>query len=103
MPLADRLYDLRTGFHRTFWIANTLELFERFAFYGSKAVLAVYIAEHLGLGLQQGTFLTGSVFNTLIYLLPLLAGTVVDRYGTKRSLLVCFAVFAVGYLLIGLA
>ena len=39
-----------SGYSRTFWVANTLELFERFAYYGSKAVLAVYIAEQVGLG-----------------------------------------------------
>ncbi len=54
-----------SGFSRTFWVANTLELFERFAYYGSKAVLAVYIAEQVGLGSQTATFLAGSVFNTL--------------------------------------
>jgi POT family proton-dependent oligopeptide transporter len=91
------------GYNRTFWVANTLELFERFAYYGSKAVLAVYIAEQVGLGSQTATFLAGSVFNTLLYLLPPLAGTIVDRYGFKRSLLACFAIFALGYFLIGLA
>ena len=34
MDLAERLRVLRTGFTRTFWVANILELFERFAFYG---------------------------------------------------------------------
>ena len=38
------LNQLQSGFSRTFWVANILELFERFAYYGSKAVLAVYIA-----------------------------------------------------------
>jgi MFS family permease len=42
------------------------------------------------------------VFNTLLYFLPLLAGTIVDRYGFKRSLLLCFSIFSVGYFLIGL-
>ena len=41
---------LRSGFSRTFWVANVLELFERFAYYGSKAVLVVFIAEQVGLG-----------------------------------------------------
>jgi dipeptide/tripeptide permease len=91
------------GFTRTFWVANVLELFERFAYYSSKAVLAVYIAEQVGLGSQAATFLAGSVFNTLLYFLPPLAGTVVDRYGFKRSLMACFAIFALGYFLIGLA
>jgi dipeptide/tripeptide permease len=90
------------GFSKTFWIANVIELFERFAYYGSKAILAVYLAERVGLGPQAATFLVGSVFNTLLYFLPPLAGTVVDRYGFKRSLLACFAIFSVGYFLIGL-
>ena len=30
------------------------------------------------------------------------AGTFVDRYGFKRSLMACFAIFCVGYFLIGL-
>jgi POT family proton-dependent oligopeptide transporter len=92
-----------SGYSRTFWVANTLELFERFAYYGSKAILAVYIAEQVGLGSQTATFLAGSVFNTLLYLLPPLAGTIVDRYGFKRSLMACFGIFSIGYFLIGFA
>jgi POT family proton-dependent oligopeptide transporter len=96
------LQALRSGFSRTFWVANVLELFERFAYYGSKAVLAVFIAEQVGLGAETAGFLAGSVFNTLLYFLPLLAGTVVDRFGFKRSLMACFGIFSVGYFLIGL-
>jgi len=93
---------LRRGYSRTFWVANVLELFERFAYYSSKAVLFVYLADHIGLGPVAAGFLAGSVFNTLLYLLPVLAGTVVDRYGFKRSLMACFGIFSVGYFLIGL-
>src|SRR5215831_6939992 len=102
MALADRLNDLRHGFHRTFWIANTLELFERFAFYGSKAVLTVYLAEKVGLGPQVAASLVGA-FSGVLYFLPVLAGTLVDRYGYRRTLAACFAIFTVGYFLIGLA
>jgi dipeptide/tripeptide permease len=92
-----------SGYSRTFWVANTLELFERFAYYGSKAILAVFIADQVGLGPEAAGFLAGSVFNTLLYFLPVLAGTVVDRYGFKKSLLACFSIFSVGYFMIGLA
>jgi dipeptide/tripeptide permease len=102
VDLADRLTAMRTGFSRTFWVANVIELFERFAYYGSKAILAVYVAEQVGLGPESAGFLVGSVFNTLLYFLPILAGTVVDRYGFKRSLQICFAIFCIGYFLIGL-
>ena len=102
MSLSDRLNELRSGFHRTFWVANTLELFERFAFYGSKAVLAVYLAEKVGLGPQVAGTLVGA-FSGILYFLPILAGTLVDRYGFRRTLAACFATFTVGYFLIGLA
>jgi MFS family permease len=62
----------------------------------------VFIAEQVGLGATTAGFLAGSVFNTLLYFLPVLAGTIVDRFGFKRSLLACFAIFSVGYFLIGL-
>jgi POT family proton-dependent oligopeptide transporter len=100
---SDFLGKLRTGYNRSFWVANTLELFERLAYYGSKAILSVFVAEQVGLGATQGNFLVGSVFNTLLYFLPVLAGPVVDRFGFKRSLLACFSIFSVGYFLIGLA
>lgn len=102
-PPISRLEMIRTGFTREFWVANVLELFERFAYYGSKAVLAVYVAEQVGLGPEKAGWLVGSLFNTLLYFLPPLAGTIVDRYGFKRSLAICFAIFSLGYFLIGLA
>lgn len=101
MSFVDSWRSARDGFSRVFWIANILELFERLAFYGSKAVLAVYLAERVGLSEEAGT-LTG-MFSGLIYLLPVLAGVVVDRYGFRRALITCFGLFAVGYFLIGLA
>jgi len=97
------LQTVRTGFSRSFWVANTLELFERFSYYASKAVLAVYLAEHIGFTRPEATFYASSVFNTLIYFLPALAGTFVDRYGFRRSLMACFSIFSVGYLMVGLA
>ncbi len=102
MGLGEQWSLLRTGFSRTFWLANVIELFERFAYYGSKAILAVYVADQIGLGPESAGWLVGSFFNALLYLLPLAAGTVVDRFGFRRSLLVCFAIFSLGYFLIGL-
>jgi len=93
---------LSGGFNRTFWVANTLELFERFAFYGSKAILVVYLADRVGLGPQLAGSLAG-LFSGVLYSLPILAGTVVDRYGFRKSLATCFGLFCVGYFLIGLA
>jgi proton-dependent oligopeptide transporter, POT family len=103
VSFTERLAIVRTGFTSSFWVANVLELFERLAYYGSKAILAIYLAEQVGLGPETGNWLAGSVFNTLLYFLPVLAGPIVDRFGFKRSLMACFAIFSIGYLCIGLA
>lgn len=101
MTLNQRLTEIRSGFSSTFWIANTLELFERLAFYGTKAVLAYFLAKKVGLEDEAAT-LTGW-FSTVIYSLPIVAGVFVDRYGFRKTLMTCFAIFAVGYFAIGLA
>lgn len=100
--MSNKLRDVASGFTRTFWVANVLELFERFAFYGSKAVLTIYLATRVGLGPQAAGSLAG-LFSGVLYFLPILAGTLVDRYGFKKSLAACFSIFCVGYFLIGMA
>ncbi len=101
MTFSDRMDEIRNGFSPTFWIANTLELFERLAFYGSKAVLAYFLATKVGLKDEAAT-LTGW-FSTVIYSLPIVAGVFVDRYGFRKTLMTCFAIFTIGYFCIGLA
>ncbi|MDV3309771.1 MAG: MFS transporter [Cyclobacteriaceae bacterium] len=101
MGLRDRYHDIRYGFEANFWVANTLELFERLAFYGANAVMVVFIAEKVGLKDDASTL--AGIFSGLIFFLPVLAGVFVDRYGFKKSLTACFAIFALGYFLIGLA
>ena len=101
MNFNDRLTSLRNGFSSTFWIANTLELFERLAFYGAKAVLTVFLATRVGLKEEAGTL--AGFFSGLIFSLPIVAGVLVDRYGFKKTLMTCFGMFSVGYFLIGMA
>jgi dipeptide/tripeptide permease len=101
MALRDRYRDIRYGFEPNFWVANTLELFERLAFYGANAVMVVFIAEKVGLQDEASTL--AGIFSGLIFFLPVLAGVFVDRYGFKKSLTACFAIFTFGYFLIGLA
>ena len=101
MGIAQRISEFRSGFSSTFWIANTLELFERLAFYGAKAVLVKFLAERVGLNEEAAT-LTG-LFSFVIYFLPVVAGVLVDKYGFRKTLMSCFLIFCVGYFLIGMA
>ena len=101
MYLTERMAELRSGYSRSFWVANTLELFERLAFYGTKAVLTVFLATKAGLADEAGTL--AGWFSGVIYALPILAGVLVDKYGFRKTLIACFSMFTVGYFLIGLA
>src|SRR5436190_7108143 len=101
MSFSDRVKALRTGFSSTFWIANTLELFERLAFYGAKAILTFFLANRVGLNEDAGKL--AGLFTGLIFFLPIVAGVFVDKYGFRKTLMTCFAMFCIGYLLIGMA
>jgi len=101
MTLNQRLQEVRSGFSSTFWIANTLELFERLAYYGMKAVLTVFLATKAGLADEAGAL--AGTFTAVIFFLPIFAGVLVDRYGFRKTLMSCFAIFADGYFLIGMA
>jgi len=101
MTLSQRVQEIKSGFSSTFWTANTLELFERLAFYGAKAVLTVFLAEKVGLREEAGSL--AGLFTGLVFFLPILAGVFVDRYGFKKTLAACFFIFCIGYFLIGLA
>lgn len=100
MSLSERLQEIRSGFHPTFWVANVMELFERLAYYGQQIVFVIYVRNKLGFTEAEAGQLSG-VFGGLIYLLPILAGTLADKWGFRRAFNVAFSILALGYFLIG--
>jgi dipeptide/tripeptide permease len=100
MVLTSRLAPLREGFHPTFWVANGMELFERLAYYGQQIVFMIYLRNKLGFTEAEAGQLSG-IFGGLIYLLPILGGTLADKWGFRRAFNIAFSVLALGYFLIG--
>jgi len=91
---------VKSGFHRSFWVANGMELFERLAYYGQQIVFMIYMRNNLGFSESEAGQLSG-MFGGLIYLLPILAGTLADKWGFRRAFSIAFSILAVGYFLIG--
>jgi len=87
-------------FHPSFWIANGMELFERLAYYGQQIVFMVYLRNNLGFTESQAGTLSG-IFGGLIYLMPILAGTLADKWGYRRAFNLAFTILALGYFAIG--
>lgn len=100
MAISEEFEKVRKGFHRTFWVANTMELFERLAYYGQAVVLSIFLRNSLHFTeIETGTL--SAIFGGLIYLFPIFAGTIVDKFGFKKAFTFAFFVLAIGYFLIG--
>lgn len=92
-------------FPGTFWVANTLEIFERMAWYGFFAVSSLYITgsiESGGLGFSdEDRGVLQGVVTFFLYLFPVVTGALADRYGFKRMLIAAFLVLSPAYYFLG--
>lgn len=88
-------------FPATFWAANTVELFERGAYYAIASFVVIYLKETLGMSPTFATFLNGTLLWGIIYFMPILSGTLADKYGFKRSLSLSFVLLVIGYVIMG--
>ena len=100
MNITDRVAWFRKNFLPTFWVANIMELFERLAYYGQQIVFMVYLRDVLGYSeTEAGGF--SSVFGGIMWLFPIVAGTLADKWGFRRAFSIAFTMLAMGYFLIG--
>ncbi|MDR2773140.1 MAG: MFS transporter [Tannerella sp.] len=90
-------------FPRTFWVANTIELFERWAWYGFFMLFANYLTGSSDLGglefSQSQKGLIMGVGTGILYFLPVLTGAIADRYGYRKILAIAFVVYASAFAL----
>ncbi|MCL1893245.1 MAG: MFS transporter [Holophagaceae bacterium] len=87
-------------FPSSFWSANTIELFERAAYYAMASFVVLYLGQ-LGFGDYWPSFINSSVLWGLVYFLPILSGTISDRIGFKKALLIAFVLVSLGYIGMG--
>ena len=77
----------------------SIEAWERFGFYGMRALLVLYLTYHFLIGEQANSIVGG--YLSLVYLTPLVGGWLADRYlGSKRSVKFGAIVMAVGYFML---
>ena len=90
---------------RTFWTLNTIEMWERLAFYNLRVMAPIYIMQaddpgglHLSAMDKGVIYLWWSIFQSV---LPIVTGGLADRFGYKRTLTFAISLTMVGYLMIG--
>lgn len=85
------------GARAPFWVLWTLELWERFGYYGLQAILAIYFAKKLGFSDADAMLIFGS-FSALLYGIPLIGGWIGDNYlGAKRTIFVGSGILFLSY------
>ena len=81
----------RSSFPPVFWVANSVEVLERFAYYGIYFGFGIYMAS---LGYSRAQLgVVQSIFLLLSYGIPIISGTFADRYGFKKVLIVSYLAY----------
>lgn len=81
-------------------ILFTSEMWERFGYYGMRALLILYLVEHFVFADNVANGLYGA-FTSLVYLTPLIGGLIADQYfGSKKAVKFGAILMSAGYLLL---
>ena len=88
----------RTAFPRVFWVANSIEVLERFSYYGIYIPFGIYM-ESLGFSKSQLGVIQ-SVFLLFSYGIPVLSGSLADRIGFKKVLIISYLAYLPSILLL---
>lgn len=87
---------------RQLWMLFFTEMWERFSFYGMRALLILYMTNVLTMADEAANF-QYAAYNALVYTTPLLGGWLADKYlGYRKSILLGGILMAIGHLVLAL-
>lgn len=88
---------------KQFYLIFSIEFWERFGFYGTQAILTVYLVKILKMD-EASSFVLFGAFSALLYGFMAVGGWIGDKViGTKRTITLGAVVMMVGYTLLGLS
>ncbi len=93
-----KLKSFFTQFSSQFWLVIMFEFFERGSYYGMMSILSVYFTDYL-LFSKESVGVIKSTIQPLLYILPILAGAIGDRFGYRKTLIFAFTFLGLGYFL----
>lgn len=94
------LQDAPKGHPKGLWVLFGTEMWERFNFYGMRALLSLFLADALLMGKTEASIIYGG-FLGLCYLTPMLGGYISDKFlGNRNCILLGGTVMGIGQLLL---
>ena len=86
-----------TGHPRGLYVLFTAEMWERFSYYGMRALLILYLTKHLKMTDDDAGMIYGTYVG-LVYVTPIFGGYLADRFlGQRKAILVGGMVMALGH------
>ena len=86
-----------TGHPRGLYVLFGSEMWERFSYYGMRALLVLYLTKHLNFARSDALALYAT-YTGLVYLTPLLGGFLADKVlGQRKAILIGGIVMAMGH------
>ena len=92
--VAMALYQMREH-PKGLYILFFAEMWERFSYYGMRALLVLYLTKHF-LFTDNAAYGIYGAYTTLVYILPVIGGTLADRFLGQRKAILIGAVLLVG-------
>lgn len=94
---------VRKGHPKGIYLLFATEMWERFSYYGMRALFSLYMLNALLFDKTTSGQIYGS-YTGLVYLTPLIGGYIADRYwGNRRSIIIGALIMAVGQFLLFLS
>jgi len=87
----------KTGHPKGLYFLFTVEMWERFSYYGMRALLTLYMVKYLMFNTEKAGSIYG-MYTGLVYLTPLIGGYIADRYlGPKKCILIGALIMMLGH------
>ena len=91
----------KNSFSQAFWVANSVELLERLAYYAVFIVLTIYLSNVWGFSDGEAGIISGC-FSALLYFLPTFTGAYADKIGFRSAIILAFSLLTIGYAGLGI-
>lgn len=88
------------SFPKAFWTANTVELFERAAYYAVFIAITLYLSRVVGFNDINAAWI-GGIFAAGLYFLPPFTGAFADTIGFRKAVILAFTLLTIGYFTLG--
>ena len=86
----------QTGHPRGLYLLFFTEMWERFSYYGMRAILVLFLTKQLLMDKSFSSGIYGS-YTGLVYLTPIIGGYFADRYwGNRKSIIIGGLIMAAG-------